>query len=211
MSSRVSNHVTASRGSFVSSDLRVGSRRSRPSGASIRPLRERGRPRTSARYRRSTVRARIASWSAECATPERATTSNPDVSRSRRWTIPGRSGSSPPAAPSASSCPASVPSEAPGSRVDGHAGRLVDDEEVLVLVCEADRDGLGPEARRSAPPAAVPRRPSLPRGGGSCRVPPRRRSPRHRARAARPATACRSRPVRLARGRGATRPASQRR
>ena len=33
--------------------------------------------------------------------------------------------------------------------MDGHAGRLVDDEQVLVLVCEADRDGLGPE--RAAP------------------------------------------------------------
>ena len=113
MSSRVSNHVTASRGSSVSSDLPGGSRRSRPIGASIRPLRERGRPRTSARYRRSTSRARIAAWSAGMRSSERATTSSPDVSRSSRWTIPGRSGSSPPAAPSASSCAASVPAEAP--------------------------------------------------------------------------------------------------
>ena len=36
-----SNSVTASRGRSVSSDIRVGSRRSRPMGASMRPLRER--------------------------------------------------------------------------------------------------------------------------------------------------------------------------
>ena len=47
--STTSNRVTASRGSSVSSDLASGSRRSRPIGASIRPVRERGRPRTSAR------------------------------------------------------------------------------------------------------------------------------------------------------------------
>jgi hypothetical protein len=40
--------VTASRGVSVSSEWRVGSRRSRPIGASMRPVQERGRPRTSA-------------------------------------------------------------------------------------------------------------------------------------------------------------------
>ena len=41
--------VIASRGVSVSSEKRVGSSRSRPIGASILPLREAGRPRTSAR------------------------------------------------------------------------------------------------------------------------------------------------------------------
>ena len=48
-SSSTSNHVTASRGVGVSSEWRVRSMRSRPIGASIRPVRERGAPRTSAR------------------------------------------------------------------------------------------------------------------------------------------------------------------
>ena len=48
-SSCTSNHVTASRGVSVSSERRVRSRRSRPIGASIRPVRDRGAPRTSAR------------------------------------------------------------------------------------------------------------------------------------------------------------------
>jgi hypothetical protein len=39
---------TASRGVSVSSEWRVGSRRSRPIGASIRPVQDRGRPRTRA-------------------------------------------------------------------------------------------------------------------------------------------------------------------
>ena len=48
--------VTASRGLFVSSEIRVGSLRSRPIAASIRPRFDRGRPRTSARYSRTSSR-----------------------------------------------------------------------------------------------------------------------------------------------------------
>jgi hypothetical protein len=47
--SRSSNHVTASRGVSVSRERRVRSRRSRPIGAVILPVRERGSPTTSAR------------------------------------------------------------------------------------------------------------------------------------------------------------------
>ena len=45
---KTSKCVTASRGDSLSSEIRVGSSRSRPIGASIRPLREAGRPRTRA-------------------------------------------------------------------------------------------------------------------------------------------------------------------
>ena len=47
----------------VSSDCRVGSRRSRPIAASIRPVRDGGRPRTSARYVRLIRRRRSWAWS----------------------------------------------------------------------------------------------------------------------------------------------------
>ena len=85
------------------------SSRSRPIGASIRPVRDRGEP----LHEREVARARprgggSTSCSRSCASSERATTSSPDVSRSRRCTIPGRS-SSPPAASSASRPWTSVP------------------------------------------------------------------------------------------------------
>ncbi len=44
---------------------------------------------------------------------DRVATRSPDVSRSRRWTMPGRSGSSPPRAPRVRSCAASVPAPLP--------------------------------------------------------------------------------------------------
>ena len=98
-----SKFVTASRGVSVSSEIRVGSRRSRPIGASMRPRLERGRPRTRARYSRTSFRRPRSPCRRRCASSERATTRSPDVSRSRRWTIPGRSASSPPA----TACPRS--------------------------------------------------------------------------------------------------------
>ena len=104
----------------VSSECRSGSLRSRPIGASIRPRRERGRPRTSARYVRSTARRRSGACRRSCASSERATTSRPDVSRSSRCTMPGRSASSPPAAPCSSRPWTSVPSSCPAR--DGRRG-----------------------------------------------------------------------------------------
>ena len=85
----ISKWVTASRGSSVSVDRRVRTRRSRPSGASIVPVRAGGRPSTSARYSRVTARRRISSDSAKYACSVRASTIRPDVSRSRRCTTPG--------------------------------------------------------------------------------------------------------------------------
>ena len=85
--------VIASRGSSVSSERRVGSRRSRPIGASIRP-RARARPAADERHVAPLERARsrTSSDSRSHASSERATTSSPEVSRSSRCTIPGRVG-----------------------------------------------------------------------------------------------------------------------
>src|SRR5436190_9644023 len=112
-SSATSKWDTACRGASLSSDRRSGSRRSRPIGASIVPRRDRGRPTTSARYSRVSSRRRTSSCSRRCASGERATTSSPEVSRSRRCTIPGRSGSSPPSTSYASSPCTSVPPACP--------------------------------------------------------------------------------------------------
>ena len=60
----VSKWVTAWCGSSVSVEIRVRTRRSRPSGASIVPRRAGGRPSTSARYSRVISRARSAACSA---------------------------------------------------------------------------------------------------------------------------------------------------
>ena len=91
-SSTTSKCVTASRGVSVSSDCRVGSERSRPIAASIRPALDRGRPRTSARYSRSSRWRRTSPRSRLYASSVLATTSRPDVCRSSRCTMPGRSG-----------------------------------------------------------------------------------------------------------------------
>ena len=81
-----------------------------------------GRPSTSARYSRRISRSRSASWSARCTSSDLATTSRPEVSRSRRWTMPGRHGSAPPAARPASAW-ASVPVGVARRRVHDHARR----------------------------------------------------------------------------------------
>ena len=93
----ISKWVIASRGSSVSVERRVRTRRSRPSGASIVPAQApAGGPRR-ARGTRARSRARAsAAVQRRVGGASRASTSRPDVSRSRRWTTPGRSGSSPP-------------------------------------------------------------------------------------------------------------------
>ena len=158
---RARSACRASRGSSVSVDMSVRTRRSRPSGASIVPVRAGGRPSTSARYSRVTSRAcDQASRSAPVGGLGARTTSRPEVSRSRRWTIPARPGSPPAARPA--SAWESVPGVA-ARRVDDDAGGLVDDEQVLVLV------GHGEAARgRGVAAAARPRsRPRWPRPGAA--------------------------------------------
>ena len=97
------------------------------------------------------ARARAAALSAAWTGSERATTSRPDVSRSSRCTMPARSGSSPPATRPASAC-ASVPWRCPRAGWHDHAGRLVDDDQVLVL--PGDANGVG----RGRPAGAAPAR-----------------------------------------------------
>ena len=213
------------RGPSSSSDLEVRDRvarrrRCRASAASGRagrgrsaprsgPCRDRGRPRTSARYSRSSARRRTSSCSRPCASSERATTSSPDVSRSSRWTMPGRS-ASPPAASSASSAVDERAARVPARRMDDDARRLVDDEQVLVLV--GDRE-LERARARAAPASARGARRSTSSppssrwlfGRGGRRRPARRprRSAARRRRASRPrARAARKRSSRARRAQG---------
>ena len=89
----ISKCVTACLGSSVSVEIRVRVRRSRPSGASIVPARAGGRPSTSARYSRRDLARPQRGLQRRGAPPRpRATTSSPEVSRSRRWTMPGAAG-----------------------------------------------------------------------------------------------------------------------
>ena len=92
---------------------------------------------------------RIASCSRSCASSERATTSRPEVSRSSRWTIPGRS-SSPPAASCVEQPVHERAGRVPGARVDDDARRLVDDEQVLVLPGDVQVHRLRLERRRAS-------------------------------------------------------------
>jgi hypothetical protein len=94
--------VTAARPWSVRVDTTVRRTRSRPIGASIVPLSAVGRPSTRARYSRVIRCSRIIRRRALCISSDFATTSNPEVSRSSRCTIPARSGSGPPAARPAS-------------------------------------------------------------------------------------------------------------
>src|SRR4029079_19648490 len=92
---------------------------SRPIGASMRPTAALTEPITSARYVFLTRRALSCAWSEACAASVRATMSSPLVSRSSRWTMPGRwtpamlpGASSPPRPSNAfTSVPLSCPAE----------------------------------------------------------------------------------------------------
>ena len=93
----------------------------------------------------------------------RATTSRPDVSRSRRWTMPGRSGVSPPATRAERARARACRRRMPGRGMHDDPGRLVHDEQVLVLVRDPERRAPRPRARPGpgpAPRARAPRRPS---------------------------------------------------
>ena len=116
----------------------------------MRPRFERGRPRTRVRYSRTSFRRRKSCCRRRCASSERATTRSPDVSRSRRWTIPGRSASSPPATACARSPWTSVPLAWPRDGWTDDPGRFVDDQQVLVLEGDAQIELLRLERRRPA-------------------------------------------------------------
>ena len=136
----ISKWVRASRGSSVWSDISVRSCRSRPIGASIVPVRAGGRPSTSARYSRRMWRSESSAFSAggprQSSPPPAAPTCH------------GRDGERCPRATAHRHRRRARPEPEPGSRpvaacrVHDHAGRLVDDEQVLVLVGDLVR-GLG--------------------------------------------------------------------
>ena len=154
--------VIASRGSSVSVEIRVRTRRSRPSGASIVPAPRR----RAALDEREVLAHELARGEQRLAAPRGPARcarrrAGPDVSRSSRCTMPARSGSSPPATRPASAC-ASVPVAVPARRVHDDARRLVDDEQVLVLPGDGER-------RR--------RRTAAARRGAGRLAPPRTRSP----------------------------------
>ena len=89
----------------------------------------------------------------------------PEVSRSSRWTMPGRVGSPPPAMSRATRPCTSVPAAVPGARVDDHPRGLVDHQQVVVLVAHRQRDVLGLERRAGGGGAGAPR-PTRPRPAG---------------------------------------------
>ncbi len=99
---------------------------------------------------RSTRRSLIASERARCASSVRATIMRPEVSLSRRWTMPGRSGSSPPprSSPSTST---SVSPRCPGAAWTTRPGGLVDDGQVIVAM-----DDLRPLAASAGATLGVP-------------------------------------------------------
>ena len=115
------------------------------------------------------------------------------MSRSSRWTIPGRSGRRR-RRPRPSEPVHERPGRVPGARVDDEPGRLVDDEQVLVLVGDPERrasSGSSSAPRRSA--SARTRAPRRPRAGGSSAAPRRRRARAAARAAARPRRASRPR------------------
>ena len=148
----------------------------RPIAAATVPAARSGAPQTSARYSRLSEPLRP--WSANSAARPwwaasfLATTSRPDVSLSRRWTIPGRL--TPPIARQAVAAMANQRVDqrsggVAGRGMDDEPGRLVDDEQMRVL--EDDRRAAGPR-RRSPRPRPAERRgrfvaPSATRAAGS--------------------------------------------
>ena len=149
-SRRRSNQVTASRGVAVSSEWRVRSRRSRPIGASIRPVRERGVAAHEREVACARPRARGSAPAARRAPrSERATTQ-----QARGVAVEAVHDPRPVVVLPALRAEREQPlherprSRRPG-RVDDEAGRLVDDEQVLVLPDDRDVERLGLERRRA--------------------------------------------------------------
>ena len=126
--------------------IRVRCFGSRPIGASIRPTGA-GHDPGDEREVRLAHPARLELRHQRLPAPRRclATMSSPLVSRSRRWTMPGPSDPGDPAVvgpagPGEQRVDERVAVVVPGRRVDDEAGRLVDDEQVVVLVDDRQRD-----------------------------------------------------------------------
>ena len=145
----VSKWVIAWCGSSVSVEMRVRTRRSRPSGASIVPRRAGGRPRPARGTRGDLAGAQRGLQRRVDRSSRASSTSRPDVSRSSRCTTPGRSRSARPRRGPPSAC-TSVPCSWPRRRVHDDARRLVDHEQVLVLVGDRELARAPRRARRVA-------------------------------------------------------------
>ena len=143
---------------------------------------------------RSSSRLRTSAERRSCASSERATTSSPEVSRSSRWTMPGRSGSRR-RRRCRRAASTSVPPVRPAPGMDDEAGRLVDDGQVLVLPGDPRRAALAGSGRRRRRPPTAARPARRPRGGSSSAARCRRRAPRARP-PARPRRASRDGPAR---------------
>ncbi len=137
--------VTARRAFFCVTAMRLRSVGWRPMGASTVPESSRRLPQTTASY----VRAMV--WSASCAERARcaksffAATSRPDVSLSMRCTMPGRRSPPTPESTVAAVGEQGVDERAvlvAGRGVHDHAARLVDDDEVVVLIHHVQRQVL---------------------------------------------------------------------
>ena len=210
--SRSSNQVTASRGVSVSSEWRVRSVRSRPIGASMRPVRERGPPSTSATYRaldlapadrvlqRAVRRCRARDdEQAGGVAVEPVDDARPVglAPRPRRRAPAGRG----------RACRAVA-----GRRMDDEAGGLVDDEQVLVLPGDPELHRLGLELLVDAASGSATATSSPPSSLWLFGSAPAADEHRARRRAAVPRPrASRSRAARRARGRAARPAASQER
>ena len=121
-------------------------RRSSPSASAAGPRSGRG---TRARPRAALIIAE----SRRCASASRATSISPEVSRSSRWTIPGRSASPPPSrSPSTST---SVGPRCPGAGWTTRPGRLVDHREPLVAVDDPRLVAHGSVGLAAAPAPAT--------------------------------------------------------
>ena len=164
-------HAVAGRGRppVGTTAIRVRCRGSRPIGASIRPTAA-ATVAVDERQVRLLDPARLELRLSEaCAASVRATISSPLVSRSRRWTMPGRWT---PAIPRRRQVAAAAeqrvdqgPASWPGDGMDDQARRLVDDQQVVVLVHDVDGDlrlgdRLGRRRRRDVELAAVVPRPT---------------------------------------------------
>ena len=173
----VSKCVIAWCGSSVSVEIRVRTRRSRPSGASIVPRRAGGRPSTSATYSRVIRRSRNAACSAACTGSERASSE-----QARRVAVQPVHDARALGIGPARDAPRERLDERPvGVAVAGmhdDARGLVDHEQVLVLVGDPvrRRRDLGRGRLRAARRPRAPR-PRPARGAWASGTPSTRTSP----------------------------------
>ena len=159
--SAVTTRVTASRARLERTEMRFRSTGSRPIGQVDAAFPAAPGPRPGRRIPSPPPGPRTARARSACARSCLATTSRPDVPRSRRCTMPGRS--SPPmplrSCNVVQECIDEGAVRVAGGRMHDHARRLVDDDQIRVVV--DDPRAAGP--RDAAWPGPVPGGPPAPR------------------------------------------------